>query len=110
MGYLELGPLSDTIKSFPFYRRYVDDIFIVLDNHSDIISILDTYNLAHPSIQFTSELENIGTFNFMDVQLWKNPTAQSDVPFIGSPRGLGTRHTLAISCLCIETKFGQNSH
>ena len=31
------------------------------------------FNLAHPSIQFTSELENNGSFKFLDVQIWKRP-------------------------------------
>ena len=69
MGSLEQGPLHDLINSMFFYRRYVDDIFIIASDQTEISSILHSFNQAHPSIQFTSELENYRTFNFLDVLL-----------------------------------------
>ena len=73
MSSLEQGFLCDTIRSMPFYRRYVDDVFIILDNHTDISPVLELFNNAHPAIRFTSELENNGVLNFLDVLLSKRP-------------------------------------
>ena len=73
MGSLELGSLKDTIQSFRFYRRYVDDIFLILEDHVDVTPLLDIFNCAHRSIQFTSESEKEGSFNFLDVHLSKRP-------------------------------------
>ena len=73
MSILELGILRDAINSFCFYRRYVDDIFIILDDQADLTPLLDIFNCAHHSIQFTAELEQDSSFNFLDVKLSKRP-------------------------------------
>ena len=73
MSSLELGILRDAIDSFCFYRRYVDDIFIILDDQADLTPLLDIFNCAHHSIQFTAELEQDSSFNFLDVKLSKRP-------------------------------------
>ena len=52
-----------------FYRRYVDDIFAILDRETDVDSLLLSFNCAHPSIRFTAEFEKDDSFNFLDVLL-----------------------------------------
>ena len=69
MSSLERSSLRDTINSMCFYRRYVDDIFVILDYQTDAHSLLNSFNCAHPSIQFTVECENSNSFNFLDVLL-----------------------------------------
>ena len=69
MSSLEQGFLRDCISSMFFYRRYVDDIFIILSDQTEVSSILELFNEAHPAIQFTSEFERDNTFNFLDVSL-----------------------------------------
>ena len=71
MSSLEQRSLRDAIDSTCLYRRYVDDVFIILDDHTDADSLLDSFNRAHPSIQFTIEHENDNNFNFSDVHLFR---------------------------------------
>jgi hypothetical protein len=69
MGSLEGTLLKDTIDQTHFYRRYVDDIFIVVNNTEELNNALKVFNAAHPSIQFTSETESNDCFHFLDIQL-----------------------------------------
>ena len=73
MASLETGPLYESISSLSFYRRYVDDIFIIMDETLSITHLLDIFNQAHPSIQFTSEFEVNNSLPFLDVLLFKRP-------------------------------------
>ena len=73
MSSIERGVLQNSINSMSFYRRYVDDIFIILDAQTDISPIIELFNKAHPAIHFTSELEKDGIFNFLDVLLSTRP-------------------------------------
>ena len=67
MAKLERSTLSDIINSVQFYRRYIDDIFIV--HRSDLSELTSAFNAAHPSISFTFEAEKGGLLPFMDVLL-----------------------------------------
>ena len=49
-----------------FWRRYVDDIFCIL-NKDDVERTLDTLNSFFPSIKFTVEIEKDGSLPFLDV-------------------------------------------
>ena len=69
MGKLESTTLSSAINNMHFYRRYVDDIFAVVDSHSDLDVLITDFNRAHNLIQFTSEAEDRNVFNFLDVSL-----------------------------------------
>ena len=59
-----------------FYRRYVDDIFIILEPHQDIKSITEEFNHAHSSIIFTSEVECSNMIHFLDVPLLRCPNGE----------------------------------
>jgi hypothetical protein len=51
------------------YFRYVDDILLVYDSsHTDILSILNDFNLA-----FTEELEQDNRLSFLDISIHKLP-------------------------------------
>jgi len=57
------------------YCRYVDDILIIFDpNHSDIQTILNDFNALHPKLQFTAEIEEDYTLNYLDLSIRRTPT------------------------------------
>ncbi|CAF0949469.1 unnamed protein product [Didymodactylos carnosus] len=51
-----------------YWRRYVDDIFVMIDPITDTKDLTRMINLTHPSIQFTCEIENLEKqLPFLDV-------------------------------------------
>nr|VZI52571.1 unnamed protein product [Spirometra erinaceieuropaei] len=73
MGKLERFQLSDQINKLKHYGRYVDDIFEIATAETDVATLLDAANQAHPSIKFTLELETAGSLPFLDVLLSRRP-------------------------------------
>ena len=68
MGTYEEKWLSEYQGSGPtFYRRYVDDIICIFQNHRDALMFLDYLNSGHRNIKFTVEEEHDGTLPFLDV-------------------------------------------
>ena len=55
-----------------FYRRYIDDTFILFKNPRHIPKFRDYLNQQHPNIEFTSELETDCILNFMDISIKRN--------------------------------------
>ena len=51
-----------------FYLRYVDDVITCIPA-SKLNVMLNIFNTYHPRLQFTYEVENNKTINFLDVQL-----------------------------------------
>jgi hypothetical protein len=49
------------------YLRYVDDLFVTLNNKNQVKVILDFFNCQHPNIKFTVELEENSKLSFLDV-------------------------------------------
>ena len=52
-----------------YYKRYVDDIFAIVKQESNIDHIRDILNGFHPAIQFTSELEQDNQLPFLDIHI-----------------------------------------
>jgi len=50
-----------------FWKRYVDDIFGIINKKSDANKILDFLNSMHPNIKFTTELEKDKSIPFLDI-------------------------------------------
>ena len=69
MSKLESGPLRNSISNFCVYKRYVDDIFCIVDSELEADVLLNEFNSAHPSINFTMEIESEGSLAFLDVLL-----------------------------------------
>ena len=63
--------LADCPHTFKpmFYRRYVDDCFLIFQSKEQVIPFLDYLNSKHPNIQFTHELENNGSLPFLDINI-----------------------------------------
>ena len=51
-----------------FYRKYVDDIFIVFESPESAHSFNEYMSSKHQNISFTVEQENIGSLSFLDVK------------------------------------------
>ena len=73
MSMLETQQLHETIASMEFYSRYVDDIFCVVRDDTDIDTLLNEFNNAHSMIGFTMECERENHFSFLDVSLTRMP-------------------------------------
>ena len=41
-----------------FYKRYEDDIFVMLKSENHVNTVLKSLNFKHPNIQFTCEKES----------------------------------------------------
>ena len=55
-----------------YYGRYVDDVFIVYDNHIDNSEkIVEHFNTLHPKLKFTLEKENNKILNFLDLTIMR---------------------------------------
>ena len=49
-----------------FYRRYIDDTFLLFKERSHLQEFLSYMNLRHTNIKFTSEIENNSKLAFLD--------------------------------------------
>ena len=49
-----------------YYRRYIDDTFLIFKDTSHVNSFVEYMNLQHANIKFTSEIENESKLAFLD--------------------------------------------
>ena len=52
-----------------FYKRYVDDTFLLFRQADHVALFLDYLNSKHPNIKFTCEHESSGSLSFLDVNV-----------------------------------------
>ena len=52
-----------------YYRRYVDDIFVLLRSQDHLIKFRDYFNKCHPNMNFTLEQEKNGKLSFLEVEV-----------------------------------------
>ena len=55
-----------------YYKRYVDDIFVLFTNSSQIGEFQSYMNSRHASMNFTSEIEYDNSLPFLDVKVIRN--------------------------------------
>ena len=55
-----------------YYRRYVDDTFLIFRRDEDVGLFLNYLNSQHNNIKFTSEKESNGSLSFLDVKVEKS--------------------------------------
>ena len=65
--WIEMCPLN---FSPVFYRRYVDDVFVLMRSEENLFSFLDYMNTKHPNISFTHELEKNNSMPFLDIRVY----------------------------------------
>ena len=68
LSFHEKSWLEDCPSDFKpvFYRRYVDDCFILFSSSDHAPKFLDYLNSKHQNMKFTSELEQNGKISFLD--------------------------------------------
>ena len=64
-----LEQCPDKFKSV-YYRRYVDDIFVLFKSHDHLIKFRDYLNKCHPNMKFSFKEETNGKLSFLDVELF----------------------------------------
>ena len=52
-----------------FYRRYVDDIFVLFESAEHLSKFRDYFNTCHPNTSFSFEQEKDGKLSFLDVEV-----------------------------------------
>ena len=74
MGFSEKVWLSECPVHFKplYYRRYVDDTFLVFSDFSHIQLFLNYLNSKHPNIKFTCDVEKDFELPFLDVQITRH--------------------------------------
>ena len=55
-----------------FYRRYIDDTFLIFNDVSHVQKFMDYLNSKHPNIKFTSEIESNNQLPFLDCMVQKH--------------------------------------
>ncbi|VDN30132.1 unnamed protein product [Dibothriocephalus latus] len=73
MGKLSKFQLSGQIHKVKHYGHYVDDIFAIAANETDVDVLLNAVNEARTSIKFTLEVEKEGSLPFLDALLSRKP-------------------------------------
>ena len=64
--WLEKCPLQFRPK---YYRRYVDDIFLMFGSRDHVKKFFKYMNSPHPNIQFTCEVESNNKISFLDISV-----------------------------------------
>ena len=52
-----------------YYRRYVDDIFLIFNSKNNVKKFLRYLNSRHPNIKFTCEEEKDNNISFLDISI-----------------------------------------
>ena len=64
--WLEKSPLQFRPK---YYRRYVNDIFLMFESRDHVKKFLRYMNSCHPKVQFTCEAESNNKISFLDISV-----------------------------------------
>ncbi|XP_064458851.1 uncharacterized protein LOC135369116 [Ornithodoros turicata] len=72
MEFVEDKALEDAGQFITFYRRYVDDTFVIIKKNFTN-TFFDKLNSIHPNIQFTCEEEKEKKIAFLDVLVQRDP-------------------------------------
>jgi hypothetical protein len=74
-----------------FYRRYVDDCYLIFTSREHVTPFLSYLNSKHPNIQFTHEFESNSCLPFLDVKIIRsNHSFATTVHHISTSTGLFT--------------------
>ena len=70
LSFYEIKWLEQCPKEFKpvFYRRYVDDIFVLFESAGNLSKVLNYFNTCHPNMSFSFEQEKNGKLSFLDIE------------------------------------------
>ena len=71
LSFYEVKWLEQCPKEFKpvFYRRYVDDIFVLFESAEHLSKFRDYFNTRHPNMSFSFEQEKNGKLSFFNVEV-----------------------------------------
>ena len=61
--------VCSSVISNNFYRRFVDDVFLIFERKDQVKKFLRYMNSRHPNIQFTCKEESSNKVSFLDVPI-----------------------------------------
>ena len=121
LSHLEEKWLNKCPTEFKFFRRYVDDMFVLFELPESAHWFRRYMSSKHENINFTVEQENVGSFSFLDVKIYIVKTVNFSLVFtenqhlVGfSPimkvsfqraKKRGLLHTLLLRSFCICCDF-----
>ena len=104
--YHESNWLKDCPKDFKpvYYKRYVDDIFVLFNKPEHAQFFLEYMNKKHKNMNFSIETEMKGSFSFLDVKIF----CENDkfVTSVFRKETFSGVYTNFISFIPLEHKFG----
>ena len=70
LSFYEIKWLEQCPKEFKpvFYRRYVDDIFVLFESAQNLSKFCNYFNACHPNMSFSFEQEKNGKLSFLDIE------------------------------------------
>ena len=71
-----------------FYTRYVDDIFVVTKNETELTNFYHEINTLHPNLEFTLERSIDGKLPFLDTEI-KQASKYQHTNVYSKPTGTG---------------------
>ena len=104
--YHESNWLKDCLKNFKpiYYKRYVDDIFVLFNKPEHAQFFLEYINKKHKNIKFSIETELNGSLSFLDVKIFREN--EKFVTSIFRKDTFSGVCTNFISFIPLEYKFG----
>ena len=71
LSFYEVKWLEQCPKEFKpvFYRRYVDDVFVLFESAEHPPKFCDYFHTCHPNMSFSFEQEKNGKLSFLDVEV-----------------------------------------
>ena len=71
LSFYEIKWLEQCPKEFKpvFYRRYVDDIFVLFESAEHLSKFRNYFNTCHPNMSFSFEQEKNGKLTFLDMEV-----------------------------------------
>ena len=94
---------SNEGKNIKFYKRYVDDIFCLVNNEQIADSFLEYLNTQHENIKFTLEKEKEHTLPFLDISI-KNTEIGINTSVFKKPTDTGLLTNFS-SFVCFKYKI-----
>lgn len=88
MEHLEETVLRQLTTPRLFFKRYVDDCLTAIPENA-IAEVLNKFNSFHQKLQFTSEAEQNGRINFLDLTLIRNQNNKIDTSWYTKPTWSG---------------------
>ena len=98
--------LKNCPKSFKlvYYKRYVDEIFVLFEKPEEVLRIVNYMNKRHKSIKFSFETEKDNFFFLLDVNIYREKDKFGTTVFRKDT--FSDVYTNFSSFVALEHKFG----